>query len=105
MDIQKLLWTLEEEEEEEYEGEEIPEENTTNTAFDRSNQDNDADTTKIPQKTSDGCDEQLEDSLDDIMNMEQPEDDISDDEHDGKCEEVSEDLQNSGDAKNVDDEL
>ena len=37
--------------------------------------------------------------------MEQPEDDISDDEHDGKCEEVSEDLQNSGDAKNVDDEL
>ena len=60
---------------------------------------------ELPEDISEGGEEQAEDSLDDILNMELPEEDISDNEHDGKWEEISEDMQNSVHTNISDEEL
>ena len=80
----------------EFEDEDMLGENGTNTALDGTdledqveNGDYNVDKTENHQEIS----VDVEDSLDDIMNMELPEDDIYDTEHDGRCEEIPKDME------------
>ena len=89
---------------EEFEDEDVPGENGTNTALDGKDEedqsedvDDNEDTTENHQEICEGVEEEVEDSFNDIMNMELPEDEISDNEHDDKWEEIHEDLENSAD--------
>ena len=87
-----------EEEEEEYRRKELEEEEMTSknsiiNVTDGKDQHNSARTKNI----HDGSKELFENSLDDIMNMELPEDSISEDEHDGKEEDASKGVENSVD--------
>ena len=79
----------EEEEEEgrmkELEEDEMTSKNSIINVTDGKDQQNPARTQNIHE----GCKELFENSLDDIMNMELPEDSISEDEHDGKGEDAS----------------
>ena len=100
----------------EFEDEEMPGENSSDTVLDGKDVADDEEdqiedglddilNMELPKDITEGGKEQAEDSLDDILNMELPEEDISDDEHDGKWEEISEDVENSVDADISDEEL
>ena len=100
----------------EFDDEEIPGDNSSDTALDGKDlPDNEDDQVKdslddilnmeLPEDISEGGEEQAEDSLDDILNMELPEEDISDNEHDGKWEEISEDMESSVHTNISDEEL